>query len=226
MFPKRCPICRELIKKGHVHGECYKKLRTVGEDYCMKCGRPLGNDDDELCSQCISEKHTYDEARTLWIYDDIVRKVISGLKYSFKKEYGEFLAQCLYGAYGEWIREIYADVIIPVPISRERMKERAFNQAEILAFYLSALTDLPMDGRFLRRIKDSKAQKNLTRGERARNLEGIMETSGLSPYKTVLLIDDIYTTGATADSCAGALKSSGVEKVYVLTLSTAGTYLL
>ena len=175
----------------------------------------------EICFQCEEHGHTYDEARTLWIYNDLMRRVIADYKYHFKKEYAEFFAQSMAGLRGGWIEEKAPEVIIPVPVSRERLYKRGFNQAELIGRRLSALTGIPCDGGYLLRTRNTAPQKELKRAERIRNMARTMRVTEPGKYKRVLLLDDIYTTGATADSCSRALKDSGTREVYVLTAASA-----
>ena len=115
------------------------------------------------------------------------------------------------------------DVILPVPIHPKRRRQRGYNQAEVLARALSSLSGLPADTKSLARVRNTVPQKQLTAAERASNLKGAFRVSGKNlKGMSVLLVDDIYTTGATADAAAKTLKESGVKAVYVVCVAIGG----
>ena len=145
--------------------------------------------------------------------------VLMGLKFRERKEYGIFLGR-LMGLYGaDFIRQVHPQVIFPVPIHRKKKSVRGYNQAEVLAREISRGFSIPLRTDLVLRKKSTKAQKELSRKERKKNMERafvVKKEAGM--YRDILLVDDIYTTGSTANAIAGKLKAVGVKNVYVLTL--------
>lgn len=235
VFPARCPMCGEpigfekrlLIYEGrpawgsYIHKECFEKLPFVKEDYCEKCGTKVVHG-AKLCTACETGGRVFDRGRSLFLYEDPVREALLGLKYSSKKEYGDFFAFAASTVLRDWIRGINPDCIIPVPVHRERYRERGYNQAEVIARGISERTGIPVRTDVLVRQKNTKAQKELSAIERKVNLlrafgiENVLQNN-----ETVLLIDDIFTTGTTSEACSWTLKTKGgAGKVYVLCMCT------
>ena len=184
----------------------------------MKCGKPLADETQEYCADCEENEHAYAEGRAVWIYDDLLRDMIADYKYRFKKEYAEFFAWCAVKKLGGYIRDIRPDVIIPVPISRKRCRKRGYNQAAAVSNIVGSCLNIPTDTHSLRRGRSTLPQKELDPSMRLLNLSKAFYTEKKLSYKTVLIIDDIYTTGSTMDACAAALKKAGVKKVYFAAL--------
>ena len=156
----------------------------------------------------------------IWIVDfGPLKESLMGLKFRERKEYGIFLGR-LMGLYGaDFIRQVQPQVIFPVPIHRKKKSVRGYNQAEVLAREISRGFSIPLRTDLVLRKKSTKAQKELSRKERKKNMERafvVKKEAGM--YRDILLVDDIYTTGSTANAIAGKLKAVGVKNVYVLTL--------
>ncbi len=147
---------------------------------------------------------------------------IYGFKYNGRQEYAEFYAEEIVKRYGRFIRSVKPDLIVPIPLHKKRYRKRGYNQAELIAAELSKRLGLPTDPHLLMRIKETRPQKNLSESERENNLKRAfkMRKNDVS-LKTVVLIDDIYTTGSTIDSAAGCLKKNAVKGVYFIVLSTS-----
>lgn len=155
----------------------------------------------------------------VFLYEDPLKESLMGLKFRERKEYGIFLGR-LMGLYGaDFIRQVHPQVIFPVPIHRKKKSVRGYNQAEVLAREISRGFSIPLRTDLVLRKKSTKAQKELSRKERKKNMERafvVKKEAGM--YRDILLVDDIYTTGSTANAIAGKLKAVGVKNVYVLTL--------
>lgn len=235
VFPARCPVCgmqigfekRLLIYEGraswgsYVHRECFEKLPFVTGNFCGRCGTAVVPG-EKLCSVCSSGGRAFEEGRAVFLYEDPARTAALKLKYSAKKEYGDFFAFAAVKVLGEWIRKTGADCIIPVPVHRERYRERGYNQAEVIAEGISAKTGIPVRTDVLKREKNTRAQKELTAVERKINLIRAFEIAKpLQNNETVLLVDDIFTTGTTSEACSWLLKTrGGAGRVYVLCICT------
>ena len=130
--------------------------------------------------------------------------------------FGEELFLALQGVLGRWKPQ----VLVPVPIHRERRRRRGYNQAELLTRGLSARTGIPSDPRLLFRVRRTRVQASLDDRERRKNVKGAFAVrDDVCPYQRILLVDDIYTTGSTIDACAAILKKAGVRKIFFLTIA-------
>lgn len=216
VYPPVCPICDRVINKPEqICPECRKKLHYIQSPRCMKCGKPVENDETEFCFDCMRIRHSFDRNVALWGYTDDTRKSIYRFKYqncrSYSRIYGDELKKHL----GELILQWKCDAVIPVPIHARKKRERGFNQALLLAQEISAFTGTALDDEILVRERYTKPQKELDDRERIKNLKRAFNvTKNVVQYKKVILVDDIYTTGATLDACALALKERGVMQVY------------
>ena len=200
LFPRRCPVCDEVVpwKEGLICSGCRPKIRYVGEHYCMKCGKPLEKQETEFCGDCS----------------------IYRFKYGGRREYAGFYAAEIRRQLGESIRYWQPDALIPVPIHWKRRAVRGYNQAEELAKKLSQITGIPMRKNLIRRCRNTVPQKLLNLRQRQNNLKKAFNICQDDvKLDTIILIDDIYTTGSTVDAMASLLKAAGVEKVYVISLA-------
>lgn len=227
LFPGRCPVCDEIVMpKGKlICRECRPKLRYVSEPYCKKCGKPLALAEQEYCGDCSRRRHVYDAGLALFCYQGEARKSVERFKFKNKREYAEFYAEEMVKRLGRQIAGWEAEVLVPVPVHRSRLRERGYNQAAVLAAKLSKRTGIPMDGHLLIKKKRTLPQKTLEEKERIKNVRDAFQTGkNVVQYKKIIIVDDIYTTGSTADECAKVLKRCGAEKVYVLCLCTGKDY--
>lgn len=187
----------------------------------MKCGKPVYDDAKEYCNQCINNNRPFDEGRSVFIYDDVMRKSIYSFKYNGRQEYAKYYAKEIYDRLLDKIDAWQPDALIPIPLHKSKLKKRGYNQAFLIAKELSYLTKIPVYENYLIREKKTTVQKNLNAEERANNLKNAFKI-GENKVKlsSAILIDDIYTTGATIMAATDVLKASSVEKIYFITLST------
>ena len=186
----------------------------------MHCGKPMRSDTDEYCPDCRKHDSYLEQGLNLWKHREPASGALYRLKYHNKRNYGKVFARELVKQYAEDIRRWRIEEIIPVPLHPSRRRKRGFNQAETIARELSVLTGIPIRADVLFRIKKTSPQKSLGRKERQANLQGAFAVSGAwKARKNVLLIDDIYTTGATLERAAKMLRMAGAQNVYFLTVS-------
>lgn len=223
LFPQRCPICGEplpFLQKGNLraHPLCYARLRRIRSPYCMKCGKQLHDPQSEYCPDCSRTAHSFVCSRGLWIYDDASREAVFAMKYRKQPEHADFFAENLCRFYGGWIREIRPDCIVPVPVSSARLRERGYNQAELIAERMGERLQIPVRTDVLIRRRSTNPQKELGREQRMRNLRQAFASDPVRMIKggRYLLVDDVYTTGATAECCTRALLGAGAGKVWFL----------
>lgn len=227
VYPRRCPICHNIVRDRDKNAciICRTKLTEVGNLYCIRCGKPLKDAEKAYCSYCSVNDMSFNEGRAVFIYDDIMRKSIYSFKYNGRQEYARFYAEEIYVKYKDKITKWQPQVIIPIPIHKSKLKKRGYNQAYLIAKELSNLTKIPVDKKILYRDKKTEIQKNLSASDRKSNLKNAFKiSSNKVQYLSAMLIDDIYTTGATMNSASAALKDSGINNVYCISLSIGLDY--
>ena len=227
LFPQNihCLICGRQILPGESYSicpKCRKNLRFLSEDDCCnRCGRPISNNvSDAWCSECAGQSLHFEKAVSCLAYDDFSRRLIFMLKYG-KKVYAAFhMAEMIRDRLHDSDMEAF-DLIVPVPLHASRERERGFNQAFLLAKALGKMREEPVCKAAIYMKRPTIDQTRLGRQGRFKNLRGSFNTGdGINlKGKRILLIDDVLTTGATADDCARALKEAGAEAVVVATLA-------
>lgn len=221
LYPRRCPICDEPVKvsEGDICTECYSKLKIITGSVCFICGKPLINNEQECCADCLKRKHKFTFGRALYAYESIQTSIYK-FKYSNRQEYAEFFGKEMAMHFAAFVKLTKAEALIPVPISRSRRKKRGYNQAELLADVMGKQLNLPVYRNLVKRVKNTLPQKELNAYERQKNLKKAFKLAQNDvKLNSIIVMDDIYTTGSTIDALAGVLLTSGVQKVYFLTLS-------
>jgi len=224
IFP---PICLACDKFGYyVCPKCRKDMTKLEEFICPKC--LMTCPDGKLHSGCKSD---VDGLISCWNYEKTTQKVIKEIKYRFyyagiKELMSRFFRYRQQSAlFAEFVKN--KPIIIPVPLHTKRLKYRGFNQAELIAKEISKVWDLPMSSKILIRTKFTKPQAELSKEERQQNTKDMFAFNpkilklGEKPLlnKNVLLVDDVWTTGSTAQACTRILKKLGAEKVWVVTVA-------
>ncbi len=221
LYPPRCPICDKVmdVRFPGICSSCRKKISYASEPKCKKCGKKLLLDREEYCSDCRSYSHEFTQARGSWLYKDPVRAAVYRFKNSNRRDYAAVFAEEMIRINAAWLRTLKVDFILPVPLSRKKRRIRGYNQAELLAVEIGKRLDLPVKKKLLQKIKETDQQKSLSRKKRQENLKDAFQIEEkLSFGASVLVIDDVYTTGSTADAVALALKEAGAKEVYILCL--------
>jgi ComF family protein len=184
----------------------------------MKCGKPV-DEDEEYCHDCLRCTHEFVEGRAALVYDEFTSKSIYRFKYNHKREFAKVYGRIMVERLGEKIKSWNADVIIPVPIHKSRMKKRGYNQAKLIADELSKRLNIPVCNTLVVRNTATSVQKDLSAKARQNNLKKAFNvTKNDVKYRSVLIVDDIYTTGATVDAMARCLKGVGIQNVYFVSL--------
>ena len=227
IFPPLCPVCQSLFDgQGTdrvICPACRKAIRFVQPPLCPRCGLPYPGGRAHLCASCLKERRYFALHRTCALYEGALRETIHRFKYQgvfpLKQVLGDLLEPVLKGMR----RELRVDVLVPVPLHIRRLRERGFNQALLLVKELSRRTGIPYQERALAKIKETPVQISLKKRERAKNLKGAFQVKdeGAIKGKRVVLVDDVYTTGATVNECARALLKAGAKQVAVLTVARA-----
>lgn len=221
LFPRRCPVCNDIVlPKGQlICPSCVKKLSFVKSPVCKKCGKEILNNSVEYCFDCTRHKRSFDYGIALVNYNDASKNSMAGIKYRNKREYLDFYTEAALHFCKERLQNMNADALIPIPVHPSRMRQRGFNQAEVLARGLAKGLELPVCTDLLLRNKKTEPQKVLSPAQRLKNLEKAFVVSTVPDgLERVILVDDIYTTGSTIEACARALKRSGIKNVYFFTV--------
>lgn len=219
LYPPVCPFCGKISPEG-ICEKCRMKIVYISEPRCRKCGKPLKNETEEFCPDCKEHTSFLTGGLNLWLHTEPVSGALYRFKYHNRRNYGKIFAGELAAHYGGQLRDWEIEEILPVPLHISRRRKRGFNQSEIIARELAEITGIPVRTDVLFRVKRTSPQKSLGKKERQANLKGAFAVSrAWKPCKTVLLIDDIYTTGATLDRAAKMLRKAGVQNVYFLTIS-------
>ena len=221
LYPRRCPVCGEIVMpKGRlICLPCLNRLSPVKTPTCQKCGKEVQNDETEYCPDCTKHRRTFERGMALFNYNEDAARSIAAIKYKNKREYLDFYAVAAADKIKRYenLRPWQFDGLVPVPVHPARKRKRGFNQAEELAIRIGERLRVPVYSEFLYRIRNTNPLKEMNPDERLRNLQkafqadtDIIRESGV---RSVLLIDDIYTTGSTAEACTRALLKAGIEKV-------------
>lgn len=224
LFPRRCPGCDELTPEGAlICPRCADKMRLIHEPSCMCCGRQLADEQQEYCKNCRGQHFSFLYNISLFDYNETAAHAMAGIKYRGRQEYMDYFAdQALHFAMAALSR-MEPELLLPVPIHPSRMRERGYNQAALLAERLGAQLDIPVLRGALRRIHKTEALKNLSPQERREALRDAFAVAQLpGGLRRVCIVDDIFTTGATMEACAAALRRAGVPEVYGFCLCARG----
>ena len=220
LYPARCPVCHGILKgKDGICPDCRRRLTYIKEPKCKKCGKQIEKAEAEYCRDCQRFSHAFNQGAAVFVYDDIMRRSVSMFKYHNRREYAKVYAVEMYRHCEYFLRMASPEVILPVPVHKQKRRQRGFNQAELIAKELGKLMKIPVDTKYLIRKEKTTPQKELTRQQRKTNLReafGVEENGKY--YKRVLLIDDIYTTGATMDALSEILRENQTKIIFFLTL--------
>lgn len=225
LFPPVCPLCEEHLAEGPLCRDCragFSEAAITGT-VCNLCGEPFsaGNTAPHACGRCLDSRPAFERARSVYHFEGAVLEAIHRFKYEWRMG--------LDGAISELVLEKVssgglggADLVMPVPLHPSRLRERGFNQSLLVARKISRALGIGLDRVSLTRHRRTEAQVGLKPAEREKNVKGAfaLKDPGAVRGRKVLLIDDVYTTGATVRECSKVLKKAGAE-VEVLTIARA-----
>lgn len=223
LYPQNvaCILCQQRAGDIDDRGlcrACADSLPIITPPVCQKCGRPIG--EDGICIDCAYMRYHFEQAVSVLHYTPEVKQLIHRFKYGGIS----YLSRTL----GWWMARAFeqrcgweVDVIIPVPLHPRRQRERGFNQSALLAREVGKYIGVPVNEKVLVRKKYTTAQAGLNKFQRMQNLHGAFEVREPEAVrgKSVLLVDDVFTTGSTVDECSKELQQAGAKRVYVLTLA-------
>jgi len=231
LYPPRCRFCRAAVfgDGEYFCGSCRRQIRPIIHPFCTVCGRPFldTSGDDHLCGNCLARRPHFDRARSWACYpteqgeEHPLREVVQRFKYGRKVSLGKPLGRLMALGCREFFVDIRLEVIVPVPLHPKRLRWRGFNQAVVLAREIGKEWKLPVDPFAVERSRETPPQTQLNEEERKKNMRRAFAVSAAcsAEGKAVLLVDDVYTSGATVNECSRALKRGGAKEVSVLTLA-------
>lgn len=251
IFPSNiyCIVCGSLIDRSRPYAlcdECMRKMHWITGRTCTVCGKALqdtyrgahGSNGGNLCYDCMEREHFFKRGWSCMTYGLHEREVMMDIKYNRKGYIARKMGDVMFDRMESLIAEaakkeiVPFDVVVPVPVSKKRLIKRGYNQSELMARqfvkrWRDFSAEVPrLEGKVLERRRETVMLRSLNPAERRLALKGafgiISNTEVRITGKTVLLIDDIYTTGATADECSKVLLEGGAEEVYILTLCSGG----
>lgn len=227
LLPLRCHICRTVIENSgplHICPDCHGKLPFISSPVCNVCGVPFyGAGDDHPCGRCLSDPPHYNSARAALCYDGACRELIHAFKYTGKSHLRRPLGLLTAQALADYAAQCAADLILPAPLHKKRLRMRGFNQALLLAEVLSDEWHIPLLRQALIRNRWTTPQMELDRNDRLHNLHGAFSVSDVAAIagKRALLVDDVVTTGSTLQECARTLKKAGATAVFAVSVAHA-----
>ena len=231
IYPPRCRICRTFLRGGEgsrdqqthpVCRTCFNNFTEITSPHCSICRRPFHGtiEDDHPCEACLRDEPFYDRLGAPYLYDGGVMEAIHALKYGGRTSLVDAVGPLLVSFAEDWLDQDDG-IIMPVPLHPKRLRERGFNQSLLLAREVASGTGRELDYLSLQRTRYTKPQTGLKSDDRRKNVRGAFGLTDRINMKnrSVILVDDVATTGNTLNECARILKKAGCKKVLCLVLA-------
>ena len=228
ILPPRCIVTGEVVERqGALSAMAWGDLNFIAAPQCLRCGLPFDFVEEtaiqeSVCGGCMKHPPNYNQARSALVYDDASRGIILGFKHGDQTHAVPSFIPWLERAAGQEMLD-QADFLMPVPLHRWRLMRRRFNQSALLVKYLSKESNIPFLLNGLERVRSTPVQGHLRMKERKKNVKNAFAVpEAVIPqirHKRIILVDDVFTTGATAQECTKALLKNGAGTVDVLTLA-------
>ena len=222
VLPPRCPACRVIVAgDGRFCIACWQQLEFITAPQCAVCGTPFAHDRgaDAACGACLAEPPRFASARAALAYGGPARSVLLAMKHGDREHLAEVMAPHMLRVAGQMLTP--GALLVPVPLHRWRLWRRGFNQAAVLARVLARLSGADLDVSALVRVRATRPSSGMGRKARADNVRGAFRVHDRTRIagREVVLVDDVLTTGATAEACARHLRRAGARHVHVLTFA-------
>lgn len=220
LLPPRCPACREIVESdNNFCPRCWAGLDFITAPMCARCGAPFDVDrgPNAQCAACLDAPPRFAAARAAMIYGGAAKKVLLGFKHGDRQHLVRVMAPQLVRAGGDWLGP--DTLLVPVPLHRWRLWKRGFNQAALLALAAGRRSGTPVVVDALTRVRATTSSRSMGRRKRAANVRGAFRVAHPDRVRDrdIVLVDDVLTTGATAEACAQILLRAGAASVRVLT---------
>ena len=235
IYPPRCPVCGVFLydeKASHEEGSsfcgaCLTSFLPIQSPLCPVCGRAfrVGNPANHVCEDCLRKRPFFKEARAPYLYEGRLMTAIHEFKYGGKTFLAKPLGLLLSSFTKTWLEPNEGLLMMPVPLHPRRLRQRGFNQSLLLAREVAKALNADLDFLSLKRIRYTKPQTELGSEERSRNVRRAFQVSKREVVKgrSVVLVDDVATTGSTLNECSRALKKAGCREVFCLALARTST---
>lgn len=226
-YPLSCLICKAALSPlsdKPLCEICWNKIEFSLPPFCRVCGKhlPAGNQNHAfICRDCQARVYSFKKARSVCVYDGVIKECIHLFKYKSKLSLVKPLSKLMINFAHKFLDMRNVDSIIPVPLHSAKQRQRRFNQAKLLAGDLAGAFSKELQANLLIKIKSGPAQVNLLRTERLKNVRGAFKVKDARPLenKNILLVDDVLTTGATANECARTLLDAGANRIDAFVLA-------
>lgn len=228
LFPPLCHVCRAPLQNPaelHLCAVCRERIVVIGSPLCPVCGMPFATENgiDHPCGTCLGTPRPFVEARAAARFEGPLQDLIHRFKYGKKVHLSRPLGLLTATMLDAFHSAVPADCIVPVPLHRKRLRERGFNQSQLIGQVLAKRWNIPQAVNNLRRIRWTEPQTGLSAAERVSNIRGAFAVASPEKFKdkSLLLVDDVYTTGSTIGECAKTLCRAGAREVRVVTVARA-----
>ena len=225
LFPRACAGCGTEAGDEALYlcWDCLSRLSVIHSPLCRICGNPVEGavEDNFVCLSCVRKKPFFNIARSAVRYTGVIQRLIQDFKYQSATWLSHDFAELMIACAKAYLSETDIDAVTSVPLYHAKERERSYNQAFILAKGVTKYFHKPLVKNILCRIRPTQSQTHLTYFEREANVKNVfaVKKANLVKGSSILLIDDVMTTGATVNECSRVLKKAGAEKVSVLTLA-------
>ena len=221
LIPPTCPACHKRTDNNGLCPECFSGLEFIGKQKCSVCGQPLDAivPGMAVCGKCLKDPPCFHQAEAVFKYNEIIRKLILPFKHANKIELTELFVRWMSANSKEMIQK--NDILIPVPLHWRRLLKRKYNQSALITQRLAKRYGKTYAPLVLIRSKYTPSQGHLSPKDRKKNVQGVFSVKYPDKIKdkSILLVDDVFTTGATVNECAKILLKAGAKSVDVLTVT-------
>ncbi len=221
LYPPTCVFCGKpliWLNNTTICSACIELLEYIDENSCWHCSLPLGKYSmrQKKCDECKSRNHKFTRVVAACKYNQLAKEIIHAYKFSNRKQFSSLISKIVYKKYLQEYSTLKFDYIIPVPLHKRKICERGYNQSALIAKYISDRTSFTYSDMILSRIRYTVSQSLLNSQDRETNLNGAFGVNKSLLNSTILLVDDVFTTGATISECAYTLKKYGARRVYAI----------
>lgn len=219
LYPRHCPFCSKILPSSdYICNHCQEAVPYIKEPVCYRCGKQIHSSIQEYCYDCRHFQKSFQKGLALFHYNEQTRPLMADLKYKNRRVLVDYITMEICKQHKKELLKWNIEYIVPIPIHKHKYKIRGYNQAALIARALSEQTDIPVIEDLLLRIVDTPPQKNFSARARYQNLSSAFqfnEKYASLPRTRILLLDDIYTTGATMEACAKILLSTGFHEIFI-----------